>query len=173
MKTNLLLFAVPVVILAVVFGLQQQDYSIQPVNQSAARLTKSMPDVAITDVGVFSQELGEIPMSAGIAQLGFTFKNTSDTPLDLQQLYTTCMCTKAKIITQAGQSAFAGMQGHTGGLKPIDPNLQLQPGEEAVVLVEFDPNAHGPDAVGPITRSVILETNQADAEFMFSGVVIK
>lgn len=153
-------------------GLQLQGYTLQSVDSAVSELSTALPaDTPLAELGILRQELGEIPMSQGNTQLAFQIKNTTVSVLDLQQLYTTCMCTKAKLITAAGQSSFAGMQGHTSGLMPIDPNLQLQPGEEAVLLVDFDPNAHGPQGVGPITRSVILETNQQPMEFTFTGVV--
>lgn len=122
------------------------------------------------------QDLGQISMSKGVRQLSYTFKNNSDQPLQLNNLYTSCMCTKVKIIVGGQESAFAGMQGHKSGLMPINPNMELEPGQKAELLVEFDPNAHGPKGVGPMTRSIILETNSPDSpqqQFTFAGVVVK
>lgn len=123
-----------------------------------------------------SQNLGDLPMSEGIKKVTFTYTNFSDKTLQLNNLYTTCMCTKAKISIDDTQSSFAGMKGHSAGLKPINPNMTLHPGETVVVHAEFDPNAHGPDATGPITRSIILNTNDNELqqiEFKFSGIVTK
>lgn len=121
-------------------------------------------------------DLGNIPMSQGIARLSFNYKNTTGKPMNLTQLFTTCMCTKAKLIVNGQSSSFAGMQGHQGGLAPINPNMMLNPGEAMTVEVEFDPNAHGPEGVGPITRSVILETDstvEPKVEFVFTGTVTR
>ena len=119
------------------------------------------------------QDLGTIPMSQGVKKLAFAYKNATDQPLKLSNLYTTCMCTKAKIKLGDKNTVFAGMKGHTAGLMPINPDITLEPGQEMVIDVEFDPNAHGPKGVGPITRSVIIETDGEKLEFMFSGTVTR
>ena len=122
------------------------------------------------------QDLGEIPMSEGIKKVTYSYTNYSEETFQLNNLYTTCMCTKAKISINGTQSSFAGMKGHSAGLKPINPNMTLKPGETVTVFAEFDPNAHGPEATGPITRSILLDTNSNELpqiEFKFSGVVTK
>lgn len=121
------------------------------------------------------QELGEISMADGVKEISFIYKNTSGKDINLNELYTSCMCTKAKIIVGENQSGFAGMKGHKSGLKPINPNMTLKPGEVAQLAVEYDPNAHGPDGVGPMTRTVYLGTDSQEQQikFNFSGVVIK
>lgn len=121
------------------------------------------------------EELGEISMADGVKEISFIYKNTSDKDININELYTSCMCTKAKIIIGDNQSVFAGMKGHKSGLTPINPNMALEPGEVAKLVVEFDPNAHGPDGVGAMTRTVFLETDSQEQQikFNFSGVVIK
>jgi len=63
------------------------------------------------------------------------------------------MCTNAKVVIGDDQSPFFGMHSNSSwqGLVPA--------GESAQILVEFDPAFHGPNGFGPITRQVILETN--------------
>ena len=50
-----------------------------------------------------------------------------------------------------------GMEGHGGPIPTI--NEELPANQEVQVEVMFDPAAHGPAGVGPITRNVILETS--------------
>lgn len=121
-------------------------------------------------------ELGNISMKNGIKKMKYSFVNSSDQPIKLTQLFTSCMCTKAKLIVDGKESIYAGMQGHGGGLGPINPNLSLNPNQKAELEVEFDPNAHGPQGVGPINRTVTVETNSTSTPqflFYFNGVVTK
>lgn len=153
-----------------------QNYSLE-LNESAKETKAASPTkTSVSTTSSTHQDLGQIPMSEGIKQLSYSFKNDGDQPLQLNNLYTSCMCTKAKIIIDGQESDFAGMKGHKSGLMPIDPNMELSPGQKAELLVEFDPNAHGPKGVGPMTRSVVLETNdtgQPQMQFTFAGVIIK
>lgn len=168
-----------VLILGLVVGLSylvSQNYSLEPTeargSTKAATPTKTNPNTTNST----HQDLGQIPMSEGIKQLSYSFKNDGDQSLQINNLYTSCMCTKAKIIIDDQDSGFAGMKGHKSGLMPIDPDMELKTGQEAKLLVEFDPNAHGPQGVGPMTRSIILETNdtnQPQLQFTFAGVVTK
>lgn len=122
------------------------------------------------------QDLGTISMSDGIKKIEYKYTNYSLETLSINSLYTSCMCTKAKLIIGEKQSDFAGMKGHEGGLKPINPQMELNPGETAIILAEFDPNVHGPDAVGPINRSVFMHTTKntiPQIELMFTGNVTK
>lgn len=139
-------------------------FSVQPVEPTSAS--------AVTENNRI--DLGDIPMKNGTKKLEFVFKNTSDKPIQLTQLYTSCMCTKAKIVTDEKETIYAGMKGHTSGLGPINPNMVLEPNRTAKVVAEFDPNAHGPQGIGPINRQVIVETNSTTTPqlmFTFTGTV--
>ena len=60
------------------------------------------------------------------------------------------------------------------GSGPIRLDVKLAPGEEAQVIAIFDPMAHGPTAIGPIKRDVILTTDSAqtpEVKFSFFGNV--
>jgi len=129
-----------------------------------------------TSDNVLKQDLGEISMGDGIKKISFSYTNYTDQSLLINNLYTSCMCTKAKLEIGSNQSRFAGMIGHTGGLMPINPQMTLKSGETAIIDVEFDPNAHGPEAVGPINRTITMHTNSNELptiEFTFTGDVIK
>ena len=52
----------------------------------------------------------------------------------------------------------------------------LKPGESGEIIMEFDPNFHGLQGLGKITRRLSFETNDPDhsyVEFNMSGEVIK
>ena len=67
-------------------------------------------------------------------------------------------------------SPWAGM---SHGLVPAWTPWRLQPGA-ATLEVTVDPAAHGPDAVGPLTRGVTLRTASGrDLQFTLKATVIR
>ena len=121
-----------------------------------------------------SWDFGDISMTDGFATHDVEFQNTSDQPVKVTSMYTSCMCTKVSLLRTDGSMAGPkGMMGH-GGSPTV--NETIEPGEQAILRVVFDPNAHGPSATGPIRRSVTLttsSTSQPTVELSFSGNVIK
>ena len=84
------------------------------------------------------------------------------------------MCTTA-YITDSNGNVYGkfGMPGHGD---PALTNIEIKPGESAIVKATFDPNAHGPSAVGPIQRIVFIETNSLKTprvELSFQAMVTK
>jgi len=117
---------------------------------------------------------GDIPMSEGIATKSISLTNNTTVPITVTNMQTSCMCTTAQIVHSDGsKSGLKGMVGH-GGTSSLSETIQA--GEVATLLINFDPNAHGPSATGPITRNVELETNsqaQPTIKLTFSGNVVK
>ncbi|KKU22503.1 MAG: hypothetical protein UX31_C0001G0021 [Candidatus Nomurabacteria bacterium GW2011_GWA1_46_11] len=119
---------------------------------------------------------GTISMANGNVSHAFKVKNTGTETITVSKLYTSCMCTTAKLkITDfsnlSGQAQYGpfGMPGH-GSASLI--KASIAPDQEAEVEVVFDPNAHGPAGVGRIERVVVLENNAgAPVELEFSATV--
>ncbi|OGH17666.1 MAG: hypothetical protein A3C22_02190 [Candidatus Levybacteria bacterium RIFCSPHIGHO2_02_FULL_37_10] len=115
----------------------------------------------------------EIKYDGGNAKHPFKIKNVGTKDLTIANMVTSCMCTEVYLKTKTGESPKFGMKGHATESKWTG---SLRLGEEAEVVVDFDPTAHGPQGVGPISRIVSFETNDPDkpyVEFSFSGNVIK
>jgi len=113
---------------------------------------------------------GSISMAAGKVTHRYRFRNATSAPIVLGKMYTSCMCTTAALVKSSGRKfAPVGMPGHT----PIPAlNETLQPDEEAMVEVVFDPAAHGPAGIGPIDRVVTIEHNAGQPlELAFSANV--
>jgi len=106
-------------------------------------------------------DFGTISMSAGKVMRKFTLKNSSDAPVRVTKLFTSCMCTQASIATQNDRRGPFGMQGHGGSIPKI--NLEIKPGETAEVEAVFDPAAHGPAGIGKVRRVVYVETDSSEA----------
>jgi hypothetical protein len=98
-------------------------------------------------------------MAAGHVSHRYRIRNTGTEPLQIDRIYTSCMCTRATLTTSSGRSFGPfGMPGH-GFVAPA--NAPLAPGQEASVDIVFDPAAHGPSGVGRIERAIMLESAQA------------
>lgn len=102
----------------------------------------------------------DINIMGGKVSKDFTLKNTQDIPLYLEGAVTSCMCTTAFFTLQDGTES--GAFGMHGG-----PNWSavIAPGESFDVKVVFDPLAHGPEATGPIQRTVnVIGRSTPDSE---------
>ena len=103
-----------------------------------------------------SYDFGTISMAKGKVSKAFTIKNPTATPITVSKVYTSCMCTQASLVQNQKRTGPFGMPGHGGSIPTI--NQEIKAGEEAVVEVVFDPAAHGPAGIGPVERSVFVET---------------
>lgn len=114
-----------------------------------------------------------IKYDGGKATHAFPIRNNGSKDLVLANLSTSCMCTQVYFKKGEEKSPFFGMKGHTA---VSDWKGALKPKEEAEVVVIFDPTAHGPQGIGPVSRLVSFETNDPQnpyVEFSFSAVVVK
>lgn len=101
-------------------------------------------------------DFGTISIAAGKVNHTFTVKNTSPQLVTITKISTSCMCTIALLKREGSQRGPFGMPGH--GIIP-SLNETLLPGEQARIVVTFDPAAHGPSGTGKIRRIVSIETN--------------
>ena len=99
-------------------------------------------------------DFGTISMANGNVNKVFTVTNNSADPALIEKIYTSCMCTSAKLKIGDKNLGPFGMPGH--GIVP-KVNQTLDPSKSAQIEVIFDPNAHGPAGVGPIERVVFVE----------------
>jgi hypothetical protein len=110
-------------------------------------------------------DFGDIEIFAGKVDTTYTLKNEGTEPITITKAGTSCMCTEGEI---------AGL---TFGMHGSDVKSVVIPaGGEEVVKAIYDPLAHGPDGVGPVTRTLELETNSIETpkiELRFSANVIK
>lgn len=117
-----------------------------------------------------SFDFKDIQYSNGHAIHEFKIKNTGDKQLQVANLKTSCTCTQTYLKSTKGNGPSFSMHSQSDWVG------KLAPGEEAAVVVDFDPAFHGPSGVGPISRIVSFETNDPDkpyVEFNFSGNVVK
>lgn len=123
-----------------------------------------------TQVDEMRHDWGTIDINGGIVSKTFTIENSGTEPLQLYDVQTSCMCTTAQLKTKDNSSKKFGMHEKTRSI------FEVAPGETAELIIEFDPNFHGPSGVGPISRTVTISTNDANnpgLAFQLSANVIK
>lgn len=114
-------------------------------------------------------DFGTISMAAGQVTHQFKIKNTSKEAVVINKIYTSCMCTTALLMTGDKQFGPYGMPGH-GAIPKIGQTVN--PNEEAIIEVVFDPAAHGPAGVGRIQRTITIENNAGQpVELLFAAMV--
>lgn len=114
----------------------------------------------------------DIKYDGGNVTHAFPIKNNGSKELVIANLSTSCMCTQVYLKKGEEKSPMFGMKGHAAS----DWKGVLKPREEGEIVVVFDPTAHGPQGVGPVSRLVSFETNDPEnpyMEFAFTGAVVK
>ncbi len=156
--------AVLVLGLAGIWLLSSSNSTAKP-SESARSYSNGVLSAEVADY-----DFGKISMAAGKVTHEYAVKNMGTDPVRISKMFTSCMCTVASITTKNGTWGPFGMQGH-GYIPSI--NVDIAPGEEAVVSATFDPAAHGPAGVGKIERVVVLEQEggRKPLELNFSAMV--
>jgi len=104
-------------------------------------------------------DFGSISMAAGKVKHTFSVRNESDEAITIGKMYTSCMCTTATLVMQAGRFGPYGMPGH-GFISAI--GKELASGEKATVETVFDPAAHGPAGIGRVQRTIVIENSRGE-----------
>jgi hypothetical protein len=104
--------------------------------------------------GAAVYDFGTISMKNDTVTTEFTVTNQTNETILVPSLVTSCMCTKAFIVSPDGSTKGPfGMSG-MGHVPPADETIV--PGESRIIRVVYDPNAHGPAGVGKIDRFITL-----------------
>lgn len=116
--------------------------------------TVSWPSGSILPEGPMFHDWESINIKGGNVEHTFTLKNNSSEPLQIKTASTSCMCTTAYIDVDGETSPVFGMHNNSSNWGKV-----VSTGKTFTVRMIFDPLAHGPNAVGPIQRSVFIETS--------------
>lgn len=154
-------YIIGVIALAVVL----LGYSMISSNQDGVEAITSETSGAKIVVLEQPYDFGDIDIFAGKVDTTYTLKNEGTEDVTITKAGTSCMCTEGEI---------AGL---TFGMHGSEVKSVVIPagGEEKVKAI-YDPLAHGPSGTGPVTRTLILETNSSETpqiELRFSGNVVK
>lgn len=127
----------------------------------------SLDSVLVSNDSSF--DFGVISMARGKVSREFSFVNSGEESLAINQIYTSCMCTTAVLDLAGRKFGPFGMPGH-GFSAPI--KAEVGPNEAGKLNVVFDPAAHGPTGVGPVERIVYVKTEDgATLQFRITALV--
>lgn len=115
-----------------------------------AKRHQEAPKIQITP---FNYNFGEISAAEGRVETRFQVKNVGVSPLVISGMETSCGCTSARLEKNGEKSPVFGMHNN-----PSDWSTNLEPEEEAELVVILDPNFHE-NAFGPINRRVSIFSN--------------
>jgi len=170
-KPILFIVVIPTLFIAGVVFLTTRSQSTEAGDQDALGLSN-----ASYKMDKSSYSFGTISMKNGNVETVYELTNTGNEDIFVKELFTSCMCTKAQLILADGsQTGFNGMKGH-GGQNDFYVGKIIKAGETAKIKAVFDPNAHGPQGVGPIKRNIILSTNLKNSptiQFSFDAEVTR
>lgn len=113
---------------------------------------------------------GQITYSGGKVKATYRITNSGTEVLKLFGATTSCACTSGTITANGQVTAPFGMH------STMTEVVEIASGKDAIVEALFDPAFHGPSGVGPISRTVTVQTNDLSRQtlnFQASGVVIK
>lgn len=121
-------------------------------------------------------DFGDVSMANGLAKKKVKITNTGDGDLKISRMQTSCMCTEVALDAGGKRSPEFGMPGHASGSSGW--SQVIKPGESGELEIIFDPNAHGPNGTGMITRTIEIFSNDGGQDgtqsvINFSGNVIK
>lgn len=106
-----------------------------------------------------SFDFGVVSMANGFATHEFEIKNDGTEDLVLSEIKTSCMCTSVVISDGQTDSPKFGMHNN-----PIGWTQKIKAGGKVMLKATFDPNAHGPNATGVISRDISFLTNDTNPE---------
>ncbi len=105
--------------------------------------------------------------TVGLDNISHTYviKNVGEGPLNIAKVSTSCGCTTARIKVNGAVSRSFGMD--HGNLPRAD--IELLPGQEAEVIVTYNPLAHGlKNARGSFRRAVYIRTENPQGEYQLT-----
>lgn len=99
-------------------------------------------------------DAGSVSIKGGLVKNTYEIKNTGTEDLKIFRVWTSCMCTTAKLRVGDKESKEFGMHDN-----PLFWSENIAPGETGYLDVSFDPAFHGPTGMGNMIREVYLNTN--------------
>lgn len=170
MKTKTIISIIVVIIF--ILGIYVWGYSTKGGTtdsvQDASALNVSKGSLVATEK---FYDFGTISMKNGEVVKEFKVTNSNNGDVILSKVLTSCMCTSAYIVKPDGSAKGPfGMAEH-GAVPSADEVIKA--GEDRIIRVVFDPNAHGPAGVGMIDRFITLtDTSNNTLQFEVKALVI-
>ncbi len=106
------------------------------------------------EVNPLEHDAGTVSMAEGLVERTFEIKNNGEGDLKINSIWTSCMCTTARLKVGDKVSPEFGM--HSGS---IFWSQKIMPGEVAFLEVTFDPAFHGSQGVGQNIRVIYISSD--------------
>lgn len=110
-----------------------------------------VPEIAIDS---FEYDFGTVSMAEGMVKHVFKIRNVGQSDLRINRIWTSCMCTTARLRVNGKTSPEFGM--HSASMLW---SQKISPRQTAYLDVVFNPAYHGPQGTGAIVRVIYLSTN--------------
>lgn len=117
-------------------------------------------------------DLGQVSQAAGVVTIETVVANEGAGDLVIDEMETSCGCTRAALVMEGTTGPWFGMRGH--GVWPVGWSARLRPGTRATLRMQYDPNAHGIYR-GPVDRVVLVHSNnprRARAQIRLTGTQV-
>lgn len=154
MKEQIKLIIISLVLMAVVIGVLVWFGSGK--SQPAA-INAGFFGTQLT-VGEANYDFGSVKINGGLVSHEYILENLSDKAVKIGEVFTSCMCTTARVTVGNKTYGPFGMPGHLSASKA---DAIVNSGEKVIVKATFDPAAHGPAGIGEIQRQIFLNTGVA------------
>ncbi|MFH1841217.1 MAG: DUF1573 domain-containing protein [Candidatus Nealsonbacteria bacterium] len=115
---------------------------------------KSNPGQPMIEIPETEYDAGTVSMSDEKVIHTYEIKNTGVGDLEINKIWTSCMCTTARLKVGDQESGEFGMHSNS-----VLWSQKIAPGETGFLEVIFDQAFHGPEGTGSIVRAVYLSTN--------------
>lgn len=104
-------------------------------------------------------DAGTISLTDGLLKHTFEIKNKGVGDLKIDRIWTSCMCTTARLRVGENESEEFGMHSN-----PMFWSQKITPDQTGFLEVSFDPAFHGSEVTGSVIRAVYLSTNDPQNE---------
>jgi len=143
-----------ILIIVAVMGLFVWGYFIKGGTSASVQGASQNNSEALLIASETLYDFGTISMKNGNVTKEFTVTNPTVQDINLKTVLTSCMCTSAFIISPDGSMKGPFKMPGMGFVPPA--NEIIKAGENRIIRVVYDPNAHGPAGVGFIDRFITL-----------------
>lgn len=152
MKTKIVICVVALLALVTLFVIGYNEKSSQTASVQAVGGSHSIKSQLTVSENLY--DFGTISMKSGNVTKEFVVNNLTDKDITLKTVLTSCMCTSAFIVKEDGNVKGPFKMPGMGYVPPA--NELIKAGENRVIRVVYDPNAHGPAGIGSIDRFIAL-----------------
>lgn len=123
-------------------------------NYSPGKSNSGQPRIEIPET---EYDAGTVSMTDEKVAHVYEIRNVGDSDLKIDKIWTSCMCTTARLKVGDEESGEFGMHSN-----PIFWSQRIAPGETGLLEVVFDQTFHGSEGTGQAVRIVYLSTNDPE-----------